>query len=72
MNDNPVLVLHKHVIYRWKALELIFKDMKTGSAPLLGVRPYRRIYGIFMARFKVISPINDKSTFYNIIKYLDI
>ncbi len=38
-------MVYRHVIYRWKALDLNFKDMKRGGAPLLEVRPYWGIYG---------------------------
>ena len=48
--DNPCFVEYRHVIYRWKALELIFKVLKRGSAPLMGVLPYWRIYGMFKKR----------------------
>ncbi len=44
--ENPYFVEYRHVIYRWKALELIFKILKKRGALLLGVRPYWRIYGI--------------------------
>ncbi len=41
--DNPYFALYRHIIYCWKALELNLKNVKTGDAPLLEVRPY---YGI--------------------------
>ncbi len=44
--DNPYVPLYRHVIYRWKALDLSFKDLKGVGAPLLEVRPYWGIYGI--------------------------
>ena len=43
--DNPYFPLYRHVIYRWKALDPNFKDLKGGGAPLLEVRPYWGIYG---------------------------
>ena len=51
--DNPLLLaLYKHVIYRWKSLELIWSDMKTGGAPFLGVCPYWGICGISLSVLK--------------------
>ncbi len=47
--DNPYFPLNRHVIYRWKALELSFKDLKGVGAPLLEVRPYWGIYGILFS-----------------------
>ncbi len=36
--DNPILALYSYVIYRWKALGVIFKNMNENTgAPLLGV-----------------------------------
>ncbi len=37
--------LYRHAIYSWKALDLNFKDMKEGGAPLWEVRRYWGIYG---------------------------
>ena len=42
----PIFAQSRHVIYRWKALELIFWDLKRGGALILGVRFYWGIYGI--------------------------
>ncbi len=44
--DNSYFLLYKHVIYRWKALDPNFKDLKGAGAPLLEVHPYWGIYGI--------------------------
>ncbi len=46
--DNPYFPLYRHVIYRWKALDPNFKDLKGGGAPLLEVRPYLGIYGMLL------------------------
>ena len=44
--DSPYFAIDRHVIYRWKALGQYLKNLKTGGAPLLEVRPYWGIYGI--------------------------
>ncbi len=46
--DNPYFALYRHIIYRWKALELNLKNINTGDAPLLEVRLYWGIYGILV------------------------
>ena len=45
--DNQYLALYRHIIYRWKALELNLKNIKTGDALILEVRPYWGIYDIW-------------------------
>ncbi len=50
--NNPYFALYRHVIYRWKALELNLKNLKTGDAPLLEVRPYWGIYGILLCKIE--------------------
>ncbi len=62
--DNPCFALNRHVVYRWKALHLNFKALKRRGAPLLGVCPSWRIYGILRSLSTAAKTVMDKPKTY--------